>query len=159
MKPSPRAGSWPSCASIHRVFDPALHLAAAGHAAARGREAEAAGLAVQAASAAADGEQWAIEAGARHDAVRLGQARLSRRGSPSWRTASTVRWWPPMQEHAATAATAAAGDGACLDAAAASFEGMGAVLLAADAAAQAAFTHAQAGSRDDKHARRPAPQR
>ena len=83
---------------------------------------------------AAQGRQFGIEADALHTAARLGDQRVAAR-SPSWPANSTADC---VAVHARRAAAVAASDGPALDAAAADYETIGALLSAADAAAQAA---------------------
>ncbi|RBY82468.1 hypothetical protein DQ238_04020 [Geodermatophilus sp. TF02-6] len=126
-----------------RVFAPETLLAHA-WTEALGRPEAAVAAALEAASSAAGTDQPAVEARALHAAARLGAApqvegRLqelaARLGSPLVRAC------------AAHAAAVAAGLGELLDDVATQFESMGAGVLAADAAAQAAEAHTHAGHR------------
>ena len=85
---------------------------------------------------------FGLESGAVHDLVRLGEPT----GAPA-RLAElrSLVDGPLIEVRAAHAAALAAGDGPELDAASIGFEELGALLLAAEAAAQAAVAHARAG--------------
>ncbi len=125
------------------VFEPQLLLTAAWVAAAQGVTGAAVARARVAADAAAEAGQFAIEAEALHTAARFGDdtvtARLSELASEIDGSLVGV--------YARHADAVAAGDGSGLDAAAAEFDSAGALLSAADAAAQAATAHDGAGDR------------
>jgi DNA-binding CsgD family transcriptional regulator/tetratricopeptide (TPR) repeat protein len=125
-----------------RVWAVELALGATWAAAARGEHSSARTQALAAADLAASAGQQSTELLALHDAARLGEAaaveaRLSGlAGRVEGRLAPVV---------AAHACALAAGDGTALDGASASFEELGADLLAAEAAAEAAEAHREAG--------------
>ncbi|HVW43471.1 MAG TPA: helix-turn-helix transcriptional regulator, partial [Amycolatopsis sp.] len=132
--------------AAHPAFvfrDPEVTLARAWVAAAEGAVSEATALARDAARTAAALDEPAQEVVASHTAVCFGDRTTADRLA---RLVSCVdgRRAPVAARHAAALA---AGDGAGLDAAAADLERMGALLLAADAAAQASATHERRGDR------------
>ncbi|AXK87378.1 helix-turn-helix transcriptional regulator [Nocardia farcinica] len=125
------------------VYEPQLAIARACVAAAEGTVSTAVRLAMAAADAAARAHQYAIEATALHVAARFGDPAVADRltelaGRVDGRLVSL---------QAAHARALAAHDGPGLDSAAAGFEQIGALLSAADAAAQAASAHERAGDR------------
>ncbi|MGW4369687.1 LuxR C-terminal-related transcriptional regulator [Nocardia takedensis] len=119
------------------VYDPQLQVARACQAAAEGTVTPAVRLAVAAADAAEAARQYAVEATALHTAARFGDTSVADRLADL----ATRVDGPLVQAQAAHAVALAARDGAGLDAAAAEFERIGALLSAADAAAQAASAH------------------
>ena len=132
--------------AAHPAFvfrEPEAALARAWAAAAEGSVSEAAALARDAARTAADLDAPALEVVALHTAVCFGDRTTADRlahlvSSVDGRRAAVA---------ARHAAALTAGDGNGLDAAAAELERMGALLLAADAAAQASATHERHGDR------------
>jgi DNA-binding CsgD family transcriptional regulator len=123
-------------------FDPWLLLARAWLAAGSGELSRARALALEATERADMQGAHAVVVMALHDLVRLGDPRCSRLEQ----TASLVDgpFAPACVLHAAGLASR---DGRRLDEAAAAFAAMGADLLAAEAAAQAAESHRAAGSK------------
>ncbi len=125
------------------VYDPQLEIAKAGVAAAEGTVTPAIRLAMGAADAAARSNQHAIEAMALHTAARFGgHSAAGRLADIAAKIDGHL-----VQVQARHAVALAAHDGPGLDAAAAEFEQIGALLSAADAAAQAASAHERAGDR------------
>jgi len=139
-----------SIAEAHRrggrhsaVYEPQLTIAEACLAGAEGAVSTAVRRALDAADAAALAHQYAIEATALHVAARFGEPSVADRLTDlSTRVEGRL-----VGVQAAHARALAAHDGAGLDAAAADFEQVGALLSAADAAAQAASAHERAGDR------------
>jgi DNA-binding CsgD family transcriptional regulator len=110
--------------------------------AARGEISAACALALQAAQTAADLGSHMVEAVGLHDVARLGE--------PDSVVGRLQELAPRLEGRlpaifAAHAAALEAGDGPGLDAASMAFEQLGAILLAAEAAAQASHAHRQAG--------------
>ncbi|WP_214367899.1 LuxR C-terminal-related transcriptional regulator [Pseudonocardia sp. H11422] len=105
---------------------------------------EAADLALLAAVEAAERGQWALEARALHVAVRLGRAREV--GGRLHALLTKVDG-PLVRLYSRHASAAARGAGHELEEVAARFADMGLLLLAAEAAAQAATAHERAGDR------------
>ena len=126
------------------VFEPEWLLAQAWHAAAEDRACQATDRALRAATVAAGMGQRAVEAQALHTVVRLGRA--SEVVGRLRQLAGQVEG-PLVAAFSAHAQAAAANSGVGLDEAAADFEGLGARLLATDAAAHAAAAHLRAGDR------------
>lgn len=125
------------------VYDPQLEIARACAVAAEGTVTPAIRLAVGAADAAARAHQHAIEAMALHAAARFGDHSVAGRlADLAARVDGRL-----VQVQARHAVALAAHDGPGLDVAAAEFERIGALLSAADAAAQAASAHERAGDR------------
>ncbi|MFI6171493.1 LuxR C-terminal-related transcriptional regulator [Nocardia sp. NPDC051052] len=125
------------------VYEPQLEIARAWHAAAEGTVTPAIRLAMSAADSAARSNQHAIEAMALHAAARFGEhSAAGRLADLAARVDGRL-----VQAQAKHAVALAAHDGPGLDAAAAEFEQIGALLSAADAAAQAASAHERAGDR------------
>jgi DNA-binding CsgD family transcriptional regulator len=125
------------------VFLPELEMARAWERAAVGQTAAARRHAVRAAQIARRSGMCAIEMHVLHTAVRFGDRSQAARLEELAKTLNT-----PLAEAIATHARGLAGrDGDLLDAAAARFTDLGALSLAADAAAQAADEHAHAGHR------------
>ncbi|NKY87033.1 LuxR family transcriptional regulator [Nocardia veterana] len=125
------------------VYEPQLEIARAWQAAAEGTVAPAVRLAIGAADAAARSHQHAIEALALHTAARFGDRSVAGRlADIAARIDGAL-----VQVQARHAVAVASQDGPGLDAAAAEFERMGALLSAADAAAQAASVHERHGDR------------
>lgn len=150
------AGDVPTAAELHRqavalcpfeTFQPWLDRALAWVEAGRGGVAEARRLCREAADAARRQGQMPAEASALHDLVRLGAvtpdvaARLGELPTD-----------PLVAAYAAHARAAVSGSGGCLDDAAGSFEVIGAMLWAAEAAAMAAAAHRDAGRGTSAHA-------
>lgn len=127
-----------------RVFEPQLLLAHAWVATAESRHPEAADLVIRAAAVAAEGGQSAIEAMILHTAVQFGRAADV---AERLRELTGLLTGPLFAACAAHADAAVAGSGPGLDKVAAAFEKLGAMLPAADAAAQAAVAHQVAGDR------------
>lgn len=125
------------------VYEPQLEIARAWQAAAEGTVAPAVRLAIGAADAAARSHQHAIEALALHTAARFGDRSVAGRlADIAARIDGAL-----VQVQARHAVAVASQDGPGLDAAAAEFGRMGALLSAADAAAQAASVHERHGDR------------
>lgn len=128
-----------------RFFDPDIALAEAWCHAAGGRLREAADRATEAADLARRAGLASFEATARHTLVRLGYATPAdqdRLGELAEAADSPL--WRAFASHAA-ARTAGEGDAAALDGVATVFEGLGALLLAAEAAGEAAAIHVRRG--------------
>ena len=125
------------------VFDPPIRVAEAWLAAAQGTPVRAIELAHAAAEVAASTGQFAIEAEALHAAVRFGDKTAAGRLA-ELSTQLDGQLAPIYARHGAAVA---ADDGAALDRCAAEFEQLGALLPAADAAAQAATAHAHRDER------------
>lgn len=129
------------------IYDPQLEIARACLAAAEGAVTPAIRLAMGAADAAARSQQHAIEAMALHAAARFGEQSVAGRlADLAARVDGRL-----VQVQSRHAVALAAHDGPGLDAAAAEFEQIGALLSAADAAAQAALAHDRAGDRRRLH--------
>ncbi|MFE3099848.1 helix-turn-helix transcriptional regulator [Nocardia tengchongensis] len=125
------------------VYGALLELARAMQAAAEGTATPAARLAIEAADLAARSHQHAVEAMALHTAARFGDSSVAGRlADLAARVDGRL-----VQVQARHAVAVAAHDGPGLDNAAAEFEDIGAMLSAADAAAQAASAHERAGDR------------
>ncbi|MFF0636771.1 LuxR C-terminal-related transcriptional regulator [Nocardia sp. NPDC004151] len=125
------------------VYEAMLDLARAMQAAAEGTATPAVRLAIGAADLAARSHQHAVEAMALHTAARFGDATVAGRlADLAARIDGRL-----VQVQARHAVAVAAHDGPGLDTAAAEFESIGAMLSAADAAAQAASAHERAGDR------------
>ncbi|MBF6175439.1 helix-turn-helix transcriptional regulator [Nocardia blacklockiae] len=125
------------------VYEPQLDIARAWQAAAEGTVTPAVRLALAAADAAARSNQHAIEAMALHTAARFGDHTVAGRlADIAARIDGRL-----VQAQARHAVAVASNDGPGLDAAAAEFEQIGALLSAADAAAQAASAHERSGDR------------
>ncbi|MEU6563521.1 helix-turn-helix transcriptional regulator [Nocardia nova] len=125
------------------VYEPQLEIARAWQAAAEGTVGPAVRLAIGAADAAARSHQHAIEALALHTAARFGDRNVAGRlADLAARIDGAL-----VQVQSRHAVAVASQDGPGLDAAAAEFERMGALLSAADAAAQAASVHERRGDR------------
>ena len=120
-------------------LEPEVLLAQAWVAAAEGGVSQAVALARQAAEVAASQHQPAVEVFALHTAVCFGDRTVADRLA----LLATQVDGPRAPAAAAHAAALAADDGAALHAASVELEEMGALLLAADAAAQSATTHAR----------------
>ncbi|MGH3950485.1 MAG: LuxR C-terminal-related transcriptional regulator, partial [Pseudonocardiaceae bacterium] len=125
------------------IFEPDLFLARAWVAAAEDAVGEARSLARRAAEVAAGSGQLATEVYALHTAVCFGDRAAAGRLAELAPLVDGVR----AQAAAAHALALAEEDGPGLDAVSVALEGMGALLLAADAAAQAAAVHHRRGSR------------
>jgi DNA-binding NarL/FixJ family response regulator len=124
-------------------LEPDVRLAGAWVAVAEGGVSEAVALARQAAEVAASQHQPAVEVVALHTAVRFGDRTVADRLAQL----ATQVDGPRAGAVAAHAAALATEDGAALHAASVQLEQIGALLLAADAAAQAAAVHARHGRR------------
>jgi DNA-binding NarL/FixJ family response regulator len=133
---------------VYVLTEPDVFLAQAWMAAAEGGVSEAAAFARQAAEVAALQPQPAVEVFALHTAVCFGDRTVADRLA---RLATQVDG-PRAGAAAAHAAALAADDGAALHAASARLETMGALLLAADAAAQAAAAYSRQGRPGSAHA-------
>jgi len=129
-------------------LEPEVLLAQAWVAAAEGGVSAAVTLARQAAEVAASQNQAAVEVVALHTAVCFGDRTVADRLAQL----ATQVDGPRAPVAAAHAAALAADDGAALHAASVQLEQMGALLLAADAAAQAAAVHTRQGRRGSAHA-------
>jgi DNA-binding NarL/FixJ family response regulator len=138
-------------AARHPAFvylEPEVQLAEAWVAASEGGVSEAVVLARQAAEVAASQDQPAVEVVALHTAVCFGDRTL---GDRLAQLATQVDG-PRAGSAAAHAAALAAEDGAALHAASVQLEQMGALLLAVDAAAQAAAVYIRQGRRGSAQA-------
>ncbi len=133
----------------HAVLDPEVLLAGGWVAAAEGTISEAVALARQAAQLAASQHQPATEVVALHTAVCFGDRTVAGRRLAELATQVDG---PRAPAAAAHAAALAADDGAALHAASVQLEQMGALLLAADADAQAATAHARQDRRGSAQA-------
>ncbi|MFD2092379.1 LuxR C-terminal-related transcriptional regulator [Blastococcus deserti] len=127
-----------------RAFDPQARMAQAWLAGADGRHADAGTLVLDAAALAARQGQSAVEALILHSALRYGRAAVvvDRLRCLAERLDS-----PLVSDLAAHAEALVTGDGERLDAVSHRFEDAGAMLYAADAAAEAAAVHERNGSR------------
>jgi DNA-binding CsgD family transcriptional regulator len=126
------------------VYLPELELARAWERASVGETAAAQSHSLRAAEVAQENGMWAVELRARHTAVRLGDRSCAGRVEELASTLNTA-----LGNVVATHARGLANhDGELLDAAAERFAQLGAMALAADAAAQAAAEHARKGQRD-----------
>jgi ATP/maltotriose-dependent transcriptional regulator MalT len=125
------------------VFLPELELARAWERAAGGQTTAAQKHVVRAAQIAQHSGMHAVEMAALHTAVRFGDHSITARLEELATTLNT----PLAEAVAAHARGLANHDGDLLDAAADRFADLGAVALAADAAAQAAHEHAHTGHR------------
>jgi DNA-binding CsgD family transcriptional regulator len=137
---SARQGFVDMAAARHPTWlylEPDALLAQAWVAAAEGGVSEAVALAKQAAEVAASQHQPAVEVFALHTAVCFGDRTVADRLAQL----ATQVDGPRAPAAAAHATALATGDGAALHAASVQLEEMGALLLAADAAAQAATAH------------------
>jgi DNA-binding NarL/FixJ family response regulator len=132
----------------HAVLDPEVFLAGGWVAAAEGTVSEAVALARQAAQLAASQHQPAAEVVALHTAVCFGDRTAAERLAEL----ATQVDGPRAPVAAAHAAALAAGDGIALHAASVQLEQMGVLLLAADAAAQAATVHSRQDRRGSAQA-------
>ena len=130
----------------NRFFDAWVQLDRAWVAAGAGELTRATQLARQAADMARASGQFTFEAVALHDVARLGGPGGVRERLQELAGMLEGRLAPLL---ATSAAALAAGDGATLDRVAATFEDLGALLLAAEAAAAAARVH-QAAGRDGR---------
>jgi DNA-binding CsgD family transcriptional regulator len=126
----------------NRFFDPWVELDRAWVAAATGELTKAAELAAQAAEMARDSGQFTLEALALHDVARLGAPTAVRERLEELAGLLEGRLAPVL---ATSAVALAARDGAALDRVAAAFQDLGALMLAAEAAAVAARAHQAAG--------------
>src|SRR5215471_7108802 len=135
----------------NRLFSVMVSMAASWVLGARGRLSEAAAAALAAASTAEERGQHAFEMLALLDGVRFGAGAVA--GPRLAVLAGQVRGDLARGAHAFGSALTA-GDGASLDAAAATFEGVAATLYAAEAAVEAAFAHRRAGDRARAYAAR-----
>lgn len=125
------------------VYEAQLDIARAWLAGAEGARTDAIRTALEAADAAARAHQHAIEAVALHTAARFGEHSVAGRlADLAARVDGEL-----VQVQARHAVALAAHDGPGLDTASAEFERIGALLSAADAAAQAASAHERAGDR------------
>ena len=129
-----------------RIFDPQARLARAWLAGAAHRNTEAGNLVLEAADVAARQEQSAIEAIILHSSLRYGRAAdvLNRLQDLAGRLDSP--FVADFADHA-DAVAPGAGAGDRLDAISRRFEAAGALLFAADTAAEAAAAHERAGGR------------
>jgi DNA-binding CsgD family transcriptional regulator len=127
----------------NRFFDAWVQLDRAWVAAGAGELTRAGQAASQAADMARASRQFTLEAVALHDVARLGNPAGVRERLQELADLLEGRLAPLL---ATSAAALAAGDGAALDRVAAAFEDLGALLLAAEAAAAAARVHQAAGS-------------
>jgi DNA-binding NarL/FixJ family response regulator len=132
----------------HAYLEPDVQLAQAWVAAAEGGVSKAVALARKAAEIAASQDQLAVEVVALHTAVCFGDRTVADRLAQL----ATQVDGPRAGAAAAHAAALAADDGAALQAASAQLEKMGTLLLAADAAAQAAAVHTRHGRRGSAQA-------
>lgn len=130
--------------ALHPVFEPERLIAEAWTAAAAGSRSEGAHYAMRAASAAADRELWSVEASALHLACRMGKADAV---AARLRELTGQIDGDLVTAYAEHASALAAVNGDQLDVVAETFARLGAMLLAADAAAEAACAHARGGDR------------
>ncbi|SHN72939.1 Response regulator containing a CheY-like receiver domain and an HTH DNA-binding domain [Geodermatophilus obscurus] len=137
-------GSQPAGAGAVAVFDPLRRMAEAWVAAAEGRRGQAGVLVLEAAALAARQGQEAVEAVLLHDGLRLGQG--PRIVDRLHRQAERLDA-PFMADLAAHAAAAVAESAEGLDKVSSRFEQSGALLLAADAATEAASAYERRGER------------
>jgi DNA-binding NarL/FixJ family response regulator len=137
-------GSQPAGAGAVAVFDPLRLMAEAWVAAAEGRRGQAGVLVLEAAALAARQGQEAVEAVLLHDGLRLGQGPriVDRLHQQAERLDA-----PFMADLAAHAAAAVAESAEGLDKVSSRFEQTGALLLAADAATEAASAYERRGER------------
>jgi DNA-binding CsgD family transcriptional regulator len=126
------------------VCEPDVRLASAWVTAAGGEVSKARTLALDVADGAEERGMFAYTLLALHDVARLGDARAV---AARLRHLSTTMDGPLALAYADHAEALAAHDGWRLDQVAASFEAIGAQLLAAEAAAEAAAAHRKAGTR------------
>jgi DNA-binding CsgD family transcriptional regulator len=126
----------------NRFFDPWVELDRAWVAAGTGELTKATELAMQAAEMARDSGQFTLEALALHDVARLGAPTAVRERLDELTDLLEGRLAPVL---ATSALALAARDGAALDRVAAAFHDLGALMLAAEAAAGAARAHQAAG--------------
>jgi len=124
------------------AFEGVLRRARAWLCVARGQLNQAADAAIDAAQWSRTHHQYAAEAFALHDAVRLGRARTVAARLSQLANDTEMRWAPIFADHAVAASR---DDGDRLDAAASSFEELGSLLRAAESAAQGAAAHRRAG--------------
>jgi DNA-binding NarL/FixJ family response regulator len=132
----------------HAVLDPEMLLATGWVVAAEGGVSQATALARQAAEVAASQHQAAAEVVALHTAVCFGDHTVADRLAQL----ATQVDGPRAPAAAAHAAALATSDGAALQAASVQLEQMGGLLLAADAAAQAATAHTRQNQRGSAQA-------
>jgi DNA-binding NarL/FixJ family response regulator len=137
-------GSQPAFAGAIAVFDPLRRMAEAWVAAAEGRKGRAGVLMLEAAALAARQGQEAVEATLLHDGLRLGHGPriVDRLHQQAERLDA-----PFMADLAAHAAAAVAESAEGLDQVSSRFEQTGALLLAADAATEAASAYERRGER------------
>jgi len=126
----------------NRFFDPWVQLDRAWVAAGTGALTKAAELATQAAELAKDSGQFTLEALALHDVARLGVPIAVQKRLEELAGLLEGRLVPVLATSAVALATR---DGAALDRVAAAFQDLGALMLAAEAAAAAARAHQAAG--------------
>jgi DNA-binding CsgD family transcriptional regulator/tetratricopeptide (TPR) repeat protein len=124
------------------LFESDLGLAQAWTAAACGETTRATKLALEAGDVAWERGQLSFAISAFHDAVRLGAVDEALRRMTDVVPAVDGGWAPTMLAHATALR---AHDGPALDAVSAAFEGIGAALLAAEAATEAAVVHRRNG--------------
>jgi DNA-binding CsgD family transcriptional regulator len=124
-----------------RVYDAEIDVGIAWATAAAGDVQGGAEQALAAAATARAGGQLGLEAFALHEAVRLGAARAATKRLAELRTVVQGDLAAAWADHAT------ATDGHALDAASTAFATLGADLLAAEAAAEAAVAHRRAGLR------------
>ena len=140
------AGRGPNTASAGqprmKPYEPGWELAEAAVLAAGLRMDEAADRAAWAAGIAADNQEWNVAVAGYHDAARYGAAQLVR--APIQEAVAHVDG-PLAWCYADHTAALAGHDPAALDEVSRRFEGLGTLLLAAEAAAEAALGHAGAG--------------
>jgi DNA-binding CsgD family transcriptional regulator len=132
------ASRWPGM----RIFEFDLGLAHAWVAAARGQLSIARGLMIETADAAENSGQFAFAVLALHDLARLGDPM---KAAPRLEALASSVQGPLATACAQHTAALVANDGRALDDVAASFEAIGALLLAAETAADAATVHHSAG--------------
>jgi DNA-binding CsgD family transcriptional regulator len=133
-----------TAATRTRFFDPDIALAEAWCHAATGRLREAADRATAAADLARRAGLASFEVTALHTLVRLGSAPPAQARDRLGELAEAADS-PLWRAFAAHAAASAAGDAAALDGVATAFEALGALLLAAEAAGEAAAIHVRRG--------------
>lgn len=121
-----------------RIFDPEIDRGRASIAAQRGERSRAVAILVDAADRAESGGAFGIAAGALHDLARLGEVRLAVERLDALAPHVEGDYMAARLDHVHALA---ADDADRLDAASESFETIGALLLASEAAASAAAVH------------------
>jgi DNA-binding CsgD family transcriptional regulator len=128
----------------HAIFDGLVRRARGWAALARGNRSAAIELLLEAAEWSGQHGQIAAELYALHDAVRFGAAKQAAPRLCAVASSCEGRWAPRFVAHAVAAVD---GDGEALEAAADGFEGLGALLMAAEANAEASAAFRRSGRR------------